>query len=591
MSTTCLDGSASKTRPTCTISPTTQILILEQSSADGRLEHAQRIQERIRGLENEIQLLKQRQNDILPLPNRLPIEILSEIFHVYRELIREATIYKRDAIESTVRWLRFTHVCQYWRRAALACTAVWANPVFNAKPKLTQLMLDRSRNAKLTIQFKRIDAGHNAILLEGLSNPDRLFRELTVTCNDKNNFELSPFLGRLENSSACLRKLQLEANGAQNIKLPTDFTLGSAPVLTHLSLIQIDFQWENIPLGPAMQSLILAPSQRPADFTSTWATIRRALSMAPNVSYLKLQRVLADGQLPEQLASNPLDMPNLRRITVEDSFLAIGELFYMLRAPWTPNSVAYLTFTDRGRADVIDRCLANIQDIAKNPQCQMKSCGILDLRLGRCGNGTADIQVLLHRSDSEKYQDLHGLTDMIFTFLDVDDAMKRSFMTALKTHLGLCALQELRLMFPSWMSPSMLAELFADLPALRLIKTFASLNDVVALLALDPARGAEQDPIGTQPYFPALRTLEIHDPDVYPRFPDVNLLIRALKCRPPSRQIEYLEFYMCWDKFDNNYPKKLRAAFPGMEVFWEDERTTGSDDSDSYPSMDDSDYY
>lgn len=540
------------------VSSTTQALLSVQCQPGDRLEYLETVQERVRALQNEIRLLNERHNQLAPA-NCLPVEILSEFFQTYREIVREQSIWTPKSIGRTS-WIRFSHVSQRWRAVALDCKAVWTDLMFNAKPEFTQLMLDRSENAKVRVNFDRGNPGHNDMVVKALSHPYGL-RDLTVFCDNRNKFDVSPCLAEVSLTSHSLRTLHLESMGGRPIKLPSNFTFGGAQVLTNLTLIEVDFQWNNIPLGQALQSLHLIRPRILAHLmhTATWEEIHDALALAPNLSSFHFEFLLPITRLPEDIATRPVKMEHLETIFIEDTTFAMGEFFLMIQAPVSAS--VHLAFADCD-ADAIERCIANLQDLSKDKSSQMKHFGIRKIELSSAAHG--EIEVEFFQPTTPEAESLKEPT-LRFWFRDIDDDLTKAFMAAMKAHLGLGALSRLSLS-RSWIPLSVLIDSLSELPALKSISTKDRLEEMVSLLAQDPAQGVDEDSVDAKPYFPALRTLKFYyNPEIEA---DIDHLISALKCRPPSRRITKMVFSRSWLQTPAQY-KALRAAFPDMEISWD----------------------
>ncbi|KIM40353.1 hypothetical protein M413DRAFT_28835 [Hebeloma cylindrosporum] len=68
--------------------------------------------------------------------NRLPLEILAQIFKAV-QIRKNLVIFPPKSLGTDVKranqWLRVTHVCRYWRRAALSTASLWTNIVISLR--------------------------------------------------------------------------------------------------------------------------------------------------------------------------------------------------------------------------------------------------------------------------------------------------------------------------------------------------------------------------------------------------------------------------------------------------------------------------
>ncbi|TEB15221.1 hypothetical protein FA13DRAFT_1573069, partial [Coprinellus micaceus] len=101
----------------------------------------------IKELKGEVKALEWSCNTLSP-PNRIPPEVLSRIFVMVQWRSRARGLGR----PGNLAWLKITHVCRHWRETAIACQALWTTLSF-IKPKITHLMLQRSQNAPLIVDF------------------------------------------------------------------------------------------------------------------------------------------------------------------------------------------------------------------------------------------------------------------------------------------------------------------------------------------------------------------------------------------------------------------------------------------------------
>ncbi|KAJ3540384.1 hypothetical protein NMY22_g4323 [Coprinellus aureogranulatus] len=129
------------------------------------------LQKRITALEDEARALKNRKNALVPI-NRLPHEILSTIFQTTKSLLK----YTYPQPRNRLTWVRVSHVCRYWREVALDAASLWSYLDFpRPDPEFTRLMLQRSKNAPLTVDHRgKVASFQQEAVREALSEPHRL---------------------------------------------------------------------------------------------------------------------------------------------------------------------------------------------------------------------------------------------------------------------------------------------------------------------------------------------------------------------------------------------------------------------------------
>ena len=126
-------------------------------------DHRKKLTRRIQELRGEI-------HASLALPNRIPPEVLSEIFLT----VALHSKADDDDDDEDLEWIRVTHVCRYWRKTALDCLELWTNLSF-VNPKFTKVMIMRPRNAPLSVECGWRDSPNiDKILRKVLSRTERL---------------------------------------------------------------------------------------------------------------------------------------------------------------------------------------------------------------------------------------------------------------------------------------------------------------------------------------------------------------------------------------------------------------------------------
>lgn len=155
----------------------------------------------------------------------------------------------------SLRWIQISHVCKRWRMVAIGCTRLWSDLNFSS-PCFAAIMLERSRNAPLHVKYNTFIHGEqsHAILSDVLSHSDRL--KSVELCN--NRLPYPTLLSAMGKSAPLLEKLAISVGYSSSLwVLPEDFTMGEAPSLKHLEILDFDIRWDNIPLGRALTTLHL----------------------------------------------------------------------------------------------------------------------------------------------------------------------------------------------------------------------------------------------------------------------------------------------------------------------------------------------
>ncbi|KAF6753052.1 hypothetical protein DFP72DRAFT_435379 [Ephemerocybe angulata] len=245
----------------------TQRLLVPAAVVPDPALHQTLVWDRIDALEREVLTLKSYHNT-LALPSRLPPEVLCDIFLAAGVVPERSDQARRVAWNDSGErlWIVVTHVCKSWRETALGCPALWANLTF-ISPSFTRVMLQRSRNAPLTIDYSG-KFQHEDLLAEAISHTERLRSvKIGIPNNTSLRFEyaLSGFSSGVE--ATILETLSLESV-SRNGLLPARFLHGGAPSLKLLSLKGCHIpDWKALPLGPNLTTLTILPCKAVANTT------------------------------------------------------------------------------------------------------------------------------------------------------------------------------------------------------------------------------------------------------------------------------------------------------------------------------------
>ncbi|KAF6759764.1 hypothetical protein DFP72DRAFT_116287 [Ephemerocybe angulata] len=239
------------------------------------------VQRRIQELEREISALKSRQNILrCPLNRMLPPELLLRIF-----LLHPTTSGKSKRVH-------LSHVCGLWRSIALESGAFWSDLLFTTT-EMTELMLNRSKEALLTARCHRLNWRHREIIATILSQRGRL-----------HTFEIS---------------------GPVDILPPFDPARPqTAPFVQSLSLTKISIPvWKGLPLGPSVTELRLdcpKVTNRP-----TMNELFGSLLEMPLLRILHLSHLLPK-TTPSRTnwTKQPLSLENLKELRLRDTLKRVN---------------------------------------------------------------------------------------------------------------------------------------------------------------------------------------------------------------------------------------------------------------------------
>ncbi|TEB37129.1 hypothetical protein FA13DRAFT_1726259 [Coprinellus micaceus] len=140
------------------------------------------------------------------------------------------------------RWIRATHVCRYWRSAAIDCASLWTHLRYEDPPKLVEAMLKRSRGAPVDVLWRHhmISPSDHSSLAASLPQMNRI-RSLKILSRDGGNpgtlLQL-PGLPHWVEQASTLEELEIHImrTGA-GLRLPETFLQGGLPALSSLKVL------------------------------------------------------------------------------------------------------------------------------------------------------------------------------------------------------------------------------------------------------------------------------------------------------------------------------------------------------------------
>ncbi|KAJ7180775.1 hypothetical protein C8R46DRAFT_1028211 [Mycena filopes] len=281
------------------------------------------------GEEREARELRMQQNELVPIA-RLPPEILADIF------VRCVPTSIRK-LQNNLTWLNVTRVSTRWRNVALACPEFWGTIIFS-RPKLTTIMLQRSKQASLAV---RVDLGKDPanspepILIENASR-------LGILDLRSPQQLLTTFMANVEHADAaprlqCIKVVNTDTNnlGQGGMWLPPDLfrrtqVLESrkvgAPIGMRLHLECCAFPWDSGWYFHLTHLHLenLNPAQRP-----TMEAFLGVLVGSPN-----LQTLAVIHCSPTTRRGFPVDLPRLTALTLKsDSSSTCARLLGYLLIP------------------------------------------------------------------------------------------------------------------------------------------------------------------------------------------------------------------------------------------------------------------
>lgn len=515
----------------------------------------------------------------------IPAEVLSQIFFLFLD-----TSLPGQLTYSALPLIHLSQVCRFWRAAALDCPELWTQLDFSY-PELTQTMLQRSRNAPLTVAYRldfrlpSVPEGRCLdILRVVLSQHLSRLRSVRLFVPYMNH-PLSTLLSEWIHPLPILEEFTISGQWIADVQSRQDFPdefLQQAPALLHLNLsCQWATEWSRLPLSRTLRHMELGHSHTMRLPPSTTDFIE-SLAQLPQLQALGLYDILPSSE--DEQERKPISLPTLRQLWLIDEVDEIIHFFKIARIPDTA-SVSVVIDRATGGTDIeegLDGVLEQLHNSKEhdfdNPQTadSLRVSGIsfdLCFAADEQNAATPNLSVSLPDPAHSGYTppvDVHGHMEVLQCYVDFSQLQSLEVEDA----------DVVRWHHEAW-------KFFGRLPSLKVV-TF---KDTPLVGFLDVLEEKPDPPIlhkstTPAPYFPALSILclfdlrlddEDYEVDMQ-EFSDclIKILKKRVKCSHPLSElhIETLRHF--------NAPEvaRLRRAVPSLRVVWDGYET----DSSHWPS-------
>ncbi|RXW19841.1 hypothetical protein EST38_g6004 [Candolleomyces aberdarensis] len=529
------------------------------------------VDQRIAKLEIAIRALKTHRNTVANT-SPLPPEILSNIFTIVRTVIRVEFWWKPT-------WAQVAHVCRHWRAVALACPALWSDLMFFSRgPTFTEMMLQRSKNAPLTVKLYGYPS-FDDILCKIASQTSRLRDVELRRATSTTPFDLSKILSSFESKAPILEKLVLKGpelygkTGSDRYHtMPANFLQDGAPSLQHLDITQIAIHWDALPISTTLTHLQLenvVPENRP-----TRKSFSETLSKLLRLETMKLSAFLPHSGA-SQPKSLPVILPSLRTLELKDFAAELRQFFSMTRMPQEARvdvELSDVTLESESLESLFSALRASWtlpKDVLADAARNLAQPNILDLRvIDYMPRRKPRIMYWLNNHDlPPNFEFENPPANLIMSapsVLEIDITLLFKVITG---HLNTSSLRSLKISSNQVGLTKNVLELVKDLTKLDKIaiwKSHDALSEFLEILR-DHALA-----------FPSLRSIELYDIDFDEEltgYPDtaIRALAAALKSWKKFRPtIDRFAMTECINFVEEHW-EVLRAALPKeVEMYWDE---------------------
>ncbi|KAF6756823.1 hypothetical protein DFP72DRAFT_1044578 [Ephemerocybe angulata] len=529
--------------------------------------HCERVEQRVLELEKEILALKAFRNT-MSRTAALPAEILSDIF-LY--VAFDCRLNCRPAA-----WIpRVTHVCRQWRDVAISSPSLWTDICFRT-PELMQLMLERSRNAPLTLSHwgarTRGDRRGDLPILRTALN--HISRTQSIDFSTRNGLgTLGTLLTQWPAEPTPVLQTVILKDEKDSFNFPGSFP-SEVPSLRYLELYGCKIaSWKDLPLGIKLKVLGLhahASAQR----RPTSEEFLVALKRVPSLRKLGLSHILPVNQYTAPLTPTgrpPFVLSEVQALGLVDQAPA---LINFLRAVDISN-VSNLEIEVAGRlgdhASLDDLFAALALSWKPVVDAGPKFIGIRE-EYSFANEDTIQLIEMRFGSSRDRPQTLR------FTVRNSGPTIS-SALGAIKRHMDLSPVRSLAWR-GIWMRTAS-CDVFADLPNLE--KITLDKTDVKSFV-----RALRGGPASDTTPFRALESLSMHNVDFGDGKPrrraaidaaavTFGSLLAALQSRPDP--VPFIEIRDCRYLRDS-YRRTMQELLPETEVMWHNSEMVSDDEDD-----------
>ncbi|KZT25080.1 hypothetical protein NEOLEDRAFT_1169804 [Neolentinus lepideus HHB14362 ss-1] len=242
--------------------------------------------------------------------NRLPPELLAVILSFVAEDEKDVVFCDTTKV---------SHVCRYWRDAALGESTLWRTLRYTP-PFWTSLLLERSRAAPLRASFV-LDS---ADALESAHQVMQHFHRVAELSLTGMSNEIDEVLGELPEAASFLESWDMTKKLNHELPPPaTRFFHVRAPRLRHFTLRGFACDWTSS-LFRGLTSLSVHNAMR--NTKTSPETVLRILSMSPKLTELALRGIFDENEVHEirDPSLNKVELPLLSSLFVGEAHRASG---------------------------------------------------------------------------------------------------------------------------------------------------------------------------------------------------------------------------------------------------------------------------
>ncbi|KAF6756827.1 hypothetical protein DFP72DRAFT_892418, partial [Ephemerocybe angulata] len=555
--------------------------ILDSSETLDPKERHEKIRKRLDELEHEARALKFCNNSLAPV-NRIPPEILSNIFH-YSYLLaqeRDEDDWSFDP-KPNYTWIWVTHVCQRWREVGLRCPTLWAESLSFEGLEFAEIALDRSRDAPLDIKCYAGTEKKLPGLRKALAQMHRV-RSLTLFDIDSDPEPFKALLqsNDLSGAAPILEELELHfpSYQAPAMDMPENLLGGGAPNLRRLVLSSFRLpNWPLIPLGEKLVYLDL--SNVPHAPRPTFPEFRSSIRRMVLLKTLKLSNLLPLETHPSQTpsSSQPINFSSLEALDLTDNAAPIINTLRI--SQFSRSTRLRISIEDSLDEDLAEDLAHQLFDILRRTWDARMQVPVWKLEFSQSSGTRGQETNLLLWFKVKNASKLLQSPDLSLTFTDSELDINQ-FLFLVKDEVVLSQLRNLEVADARQVTQDTWRTLFGRLHKLKtIVLNIYYIPELIAVLAQGPNAHHDLDASEAhQPCFPALTSLDFLQVNLKASPTILEEILACLTVRSRCTVAPLKKTYIggC-DYTEQEDIDRIREACPDLHVIWGDEFSSDED--------------
>ena len=233
------------------------------------------------------------------------------------------------------RWVAVSYVCRYWRNVAHGCARLWAYPFF-VSPEWIDEQLRRSKTVPLIVRIHALWVPHDSGLVRSLKKVLEIINRIQVLHVRWPSDDIVDLINAgLDAAAPLLQSLHLSATYCPSYFIIPKVTFPGETSLQKVHLEMCDVDWLSRLFNGLTELTLSYTLNRSRE---NWDGILLILRQSPHLRRLCLSQVLSSATIrtpsvDSENVANPISLPQLEQLTMDDSITWVMLLFDQLEFP------------------------------------------------------------------------------------------------------------------------------------------------------------------------------------------------------------------------------------------------------------------